>query len=67
MCIQALSCKKDPADINKDQWNAFWLSAIHCDRSSLYVSDNSVPVPHILDDFAVPIYHYACRAYHVKR
>ena len=67
MCIQALGCKKDPAEISSHQWNAFWLSDAHWDKSSLYVSNNSVPAPHLLDDLAVPIYHYACRAYHLKR
>lgn len=67
MYIQALGCKKDTAEVNSHQWNAFWLSSVHHDKSSLYISNNSIPVPHLLNDLTIPIYHYACRAYHAKR
>lgn len=68
MCVQALSYKGDsPPKAHNYQWNAFWLSTVHHDKSSLHVSNDFVPVPHLLGDFVVQTYQYACRAYHIKR
>ena len=65
--MQALNYKGDSPKTSNCQWNAFWLPVAHDNKPTLHISNNSIPVPHVLGDLVIQTYHYACRAYHNKR